>query len=162
MEENAQEELVLALSEMLRQWRKLCVTEGAEVFSCEISSKNTQDIETLIKGFKNGQISVEQMEKELARRDHQLRQRARELGDPATIMSIDAHDEASAHHLAPAAALLISDATQSAGQGVSKERWIMEVLNHHEGDDAAQLACMRYVVALRSGGTWPWPRENNC
>lgn len=153
------EEAVLALKELLRQWKRLCDTEGSDAVSRVTSSPEFQAQEILIKRFTAGEISTEEMEQEGARFDELFRQRARQRGDPATIMALDAEDEASASNLAPAAQLLLSDAIKSAGNGFSTEQWIADVLIGHAGDDSAQLGCLRHIVALWSGGGWPWPRD---
>lgn len=95
---------------------------------------------------------------ELDRRKELRRQHARETRDPATTMAIDAESEILARQLPDTAHALIWDAFTAAGQGISKERWILEALTGHAGDDGAQRGCLRHIIALWSDG--PWQREN--
>lgn len=71
---------------------------------------------------------------------------------------LHAEKDAPAKNLGPVAELLASDAAGRAGDGISKEEWISEVLTGHSADDEAQLGCLKVILALWSDGFWPWPR----
>jgi hypothetical protein len=64
------------------------------------------------------------------------------MGDPGTISAIDAEYEAPAKGLPETTRLLVSDAYKFAGEGLSKERRIAEVLSGYETDEDAQRTCL--------------------
>ncbi len=149
------EELILALKELRRQAKQLLDAEGTDV---EIPPES-QDMEKRLQRFLAGQTTEEEVMMELDRVTEETRRLAREKGDPGTVMGIDAENEVVARGLGPTAELLSADSYQAAQQGISKEKWIADVIAGHAGDDTAQITCLLHIIELWRTGPWPWPSE---
>ena len=113
-----------------------------------------QEISKLLKT----ETSLEDFESVIGRLRREKAAIARRLDRPYELTTLNAEKDAVAKNLGPAAELLASDAARRAGDGLSKEEWISEVLMGHSADDEAQLCCLRLILALWSGGPWPWQR----
>ncbi len=151
------EETVLALKEVKRQFEKMRRIYGAEVMGDSLPAQGlTEWPADLIAG----RITAEDAEQRLDSFGEVLAQEMRATNDPMMVTGLDAENEAKAKHLRQAAQMLIWDAVRSAAAGATKEQWIAEVLSGHEGDEAAQLGCLRHIVTLWREGPWAWPRLN--
>lgn len=150
------EELILAFKEMRRQAKRLLDAEGIDVkISPEI-----QDTEKRLQRFRAGLITEEEVLTELDRLTEETRRLARQMGDPGTVMGLDAENEVAARGLGVTAELLSADSHQAAQQGIPKENWIADVIAGHAGDDTAQIHCLLHIIELWRNGPWPWPRED--
>ena len=153
------EEIILALKEVRRQAKRVRdaeVTDASNVVAFQFH----EDMESLLRRFRAGLIMEQEMESQLERFNEEIRRLARQLDDPATMMGLDAEIEVAARKLGPAAEALTGDAYQAIREGVSKEKWISDVISGHAGNDAAQIACIVHIVELWRNGPWPWPRED--
>ena len=88
-----------------------------------------------------------------------LEQKAIDADAPETVMSLRAEKEAKTKGLSQTGQLLASDSSRAASEGLSKGKWIEEVLNGHGSDEWAQLGCLKHIVTLWADGPWPWPRD---
>jgi hypothetical protein len=160
MSDKGKDEVVSALQEILRQAKKLEATEGADGISAAFSRGSDIDdmVETALRDYRSGLITIEKAQAEIARVKNLNEQFARQLGDPAMIMAFEVENEAKARQLSDTAQQLTWDASNSAGQGMSPEEWICEVLRGHAGDEDAQRRCLQLIVDLWSDGPWPWLR----
>lgn len=149
------EELILAFKEIRRQAKRLLDAEGIDV---RIPSE-IQDMEKLLQRFRAGLITEEEVVTELDRVTEETHRLARQTGDPGTVMGLDAENEVAARGLGATAELLSADSHQAAQQGISKEKWIADVIAGHGGDDTAQISCLVLIIELWRNGPWPWPRE---
>ncbi len=153
------DEAVLCFKELKRQLREMRDKLGSDaVDDAMASSPLIRDLQNNIEALRDCRVTEDEAELENKRVGDLLAEAIREEGDPALVTSVDAEIEAKAKHLSEAAQALLSDAVKSAGAGLSKERWIGDVLNGHIGDDEAQLGCLRHIVALWNDGPWAWPR----
>ena len=153
---NERKELLLVAKELRRQAMALRRRHGDDFDEAITKVLDSEPGESL----KNP--TVENNEK--------LRERvesmANEYDDPGMIMRLRAERQCGAAGLPEIAQLLADDAMRSAANGVTKETWIAEVLEGHGNDEdstaseneEAQLACMKFIVALWTNGPWAWPR----
>lgn len=155
MSNKRRDELLLAMKEMLRQAKKMEATRAADAINAAFpDGLDLNDLETVLHHYRTGLTTTEEAEAENARIRNLIEQAAWELGDPATIRAFDAENDAKARQLSDTAQQLIWDASNSAGQGMSPEEWICEVLRVHAGDEDAQRRCLQLIVDLWSDGPW--------
>lgn len=148
-------EAVLALKELGRQAKRLMEKYG----DISLEEVGTGEFGSQLRGILSGEISLSKAEIQNEGADKMIEQEAIEADAPEIIMGLRAEKEARTKGLTLAAQLLASDSNRAAADGLSKEEWINEVLNGHEGDEWAQLGCLKKIVTLWSNGPWPWPRD---
>lgn len=158
--EPSREEVVLAMKEQMRQVQHMIASIGSEAVDEHLQSQESQEVFAKATELLAGKITVEEFEAATQHVFEELAAIVRKTDDPVGVTTLDVENEAAAKNLAPAAQLLAVDATRRAGDGISKEDWILEVLKGHAADEDAQLGCMRLIVTLWSEGPWPWPRSS--
>jgi|SRR5580700_4257689 hypothetical protein len=157
MSEPSNEEVILAIRELMRQWQRMSESVGTEPIEDYLRSSGAREVFKRITELLKGEITIGEFEAATDHLHENTAAMARDVDDPAQVTMVDAENEAAAKNLAPAARLLAVDAARRAGDGTSKEDWILEVLKGHASDEDAQLRCLRLIVALWSEGPWPWP-----
>jgi hypothetical protein len=157
MGEAERRELILEFRELRRQAKRCLDAEGSDA---KMPSEIIQHIEKPMERFRAGLITEQELEREADQVTEEIRRLERQTGDPAMVMGLDAKNEVAARGLGATAELLSADSHQAAQQGISKEKWIADVIAGHAGDDTAQICCLVYIIELWRNGPWPWPRED--
>lgn len=154
MSNEERNEAITALLELGRQTTELLERYGEFEFPEE-----TATLQKTITDLRDGKISVEEADAITEEFDEGLSRSTRNSGDPSPITALDAENEAKAKGLPLAAQLLARDAAMRCGEGLTKEQWIINILQGHAENEPAQLRCLKHIVAIWSDGPWPWPKE---
>jgi hypothetical protein len=149
-ENRQQDDVLLAMKELMRQTKKLSREFGDEAFDSSLGD----GIEDLKAGGPPKTLE------EIERYEEILAKEIRASDDPGMVTALDAENEVrtKSQNSCETAQLLARDAARDASLGITKEDWILEVLRGHGDDQEAQLGCLKHIAALWQDGPWPWPR----
>jgi len=156
--EPTKNEVALAIKEQMRQFDRMRDRLPGGVTNPHFESSEVQEVFQKISQLLKGEIRQEEFESVIGRLRAEEAAIASKLDDPTRLPMLHAEKDAAAKNLSPVAKLLASGAARRAGDGLSKEEWISEVLTGHSADDEAQLGRLRFILALWSDGPWPWRR----
>jgi hypothetical protein len=153
------DDALLALKEAMRQHNRSIEKYGEENFEATLNTSEGRKLFDLIQALRRGDISLADFEEQNSGIRELIEEKAVDLDDVETIMSLRAEHEAKTKGLSEAALTLLAGSNRAASEGLSKEEWIIEVLRGHQSDEWAQLGCLRHIVTLWADGPWSWPRD---
>ena len=147
-------EVLIVAKELMRQTEVFKSTYGGEPWGKD--SDAVKGIVNLMQGIQVAHISTGDAAAEIQSIDERLEADISATNDPVLGTLKRSEIEAEAKGLPHLARLLAWDASRAAAAGMSKEQWIVQVVMGHEGDDKAQIACLKYILVLWEQGPWPW------
>jgi len=153
-------EVLIVAKELMRQTEVFRLRYGGEPWGED--SDAVKGITNLMQGIQVGHVTIGDAAAEIQSIDERLEADISGTSDPGLATLKRSEIEAEAKGLPHLARLLAWDASRAAVAGITKEEWIMQVVTGHEGDDKAQIACLKYIVVLWEQGPWPWrgnPRQ---
>jgi hypothetical protein len=149
-----EKEVLIVAKELLRQTEVFRRQNGKEAWGKD--SDAVKRIVGLMQGIEQGYISTGDAAAEIQNIDERLEADISATKDSALATLKRSEIEAEAKGLSHLARLLAWDASRATAAGMTKEEWIMQVVTGHEGDEKAQITCLKYILVLWEQGPWPW------